>query len=113
MTRDEFTKLFSNEMRARGYAISACYPKSIIFHHRSRCRDDKFVLRFEGHCESEWKASKYDDDLFFEFQVQDHETYNRDMDFDAYSTMIHYHIGKTEMKEFVDRVILAVDRYYD
>ena len=107
MTREEFNKLFSKEMRARGYAISACYVSAIIFHHRTKFRNDKFVLRYEGkrdHMAKEWIPTEYHRGNFcFEFQVQDHE---------AYFTPMRYYIGVTDMKQFVEGVIVAVREYY-
>ena len=116
MTREEFNKLFSKEMRARGYAISACYVSAIVFHHRTKFRNDKFVLRYEGkrdHMAKEWIPTEdHRGNFCFEFQVQDHETYNLDWDYDAHFTPMRYYIGVTDMKQFVEGVIVAVGEYY-
>ena len=103
-------------MRAQGYSISGCYVSGISFHHKSKNRNDKFILRYEGakdvYNNNEWVASGQEN-KYFKFQVQDYETYNRDWDFDAYFTPMNYYIGITDMKKFVNDVIEAVDEYYE
>lgn len=116
MTRDEFTKLFSKEMRARDYAISDCWVSGISFHHRTKYRRDKYILRYEGKKDintKEWIPSGYEgEEKYFKFQVQGYETYQMDWDFDAHFTPMNYVIGKTDMRKFVDEVIEAVGEYY-
>ena len=116
MTREDFSKLFSKEMRARGYAISDCFVSGISFHHRTKYRRDKFILRYEGKKDistKEWIPSEFGEDVkYFKFQVQGYETYQMDWDFDACFTPMNYYIGETDMKVFVDDVIEAVGEYY-
>ena len=111
MTREGFTELFSKEMNARGYPVTESYRVGIFFHNKSDNRE--FILRFEGKTEGEeWLVSGQDSN-YFEFQVQDYDSYNRDNDYDGHSTQMDYDIDKADMKEFVDWVIEAVGEYYE
>ena len=113
MTRDEFTERFSKEMTARGFVIVERYANCITFYLNSRPdMEDWIVLRYRGRKESkEWVASEDGGRSFFEFQVQDHETYNLDWDWNTNCTHLEYTIGETDMRVFVDEVIKAVGKY--
>jgi pyruvate/2-oxoacid:ferredoxin oxidoreductase beta subunit len=113
MTREEFTELFSKEMTARGFVIVEKYANCITFYHNSKpAIEDWLVLRYGGKKENkEWVATEDDDKRYFKFQVQDHETYNLDWDWNNNCTSLEYVIGETEMTVFVDDVVKAAGKY--
>ena len=115
MTKEEFTELFSKEMTERGFVIVERYTNCITFYHRLKPnREDWIVLRYRGKKNhKEWVASEDEGKRYFEFQVQDHETYNLDWDWNTNCTQLDFVIGETAMKVFVDEVVKAADKYLE
>ena len=113
MTKEEFTELFSNEMTFRGFVIVERYTNCITFHRNSKPdMKDWIVLRYRGKKDhKEWVATEDGEKRYFEFQVQDHETYNLDWDWNTNCTHLSFVIGETDMKVFVDDVVKAVRKY--
>ena len=113
MTREEFTELFSEEMTARGFVIVEKYANCITFYHNSKpAIEDWLVLRYRGKKDGkEWVATEDEDKRFFKFQVQDHETYNLDWDWNNNCTSLEFVIGETVMTVFVDDVVKAAGKY--